>query len=103
MSWTLQSSCPLTGQSWTSCPWTLSRPITSTACNYITKSQQLCFSHSVQEQSRLSKSVQIPMVNPSQPAFQDKFNPTKKELKTLRRFETPLNKPKSAVSRRLGI
>ena len=30
MSWTLQSSCPWTGQSWTSRPWTLSRPITST-------------------------------------------------------------------------
>ena len=43
------------------------------------------------------------MVNPSRPTFQDKFNPTKKELKTLRHFETPLNKPKPAVSHRLGI
>ena len=34
MSWTLQSSCPWTGQSWTSRPWTLSRPITSTGCIY---------------------------------------------------------------------
>src|SRR5438874_972639 len=30
MSWTLQSLCPWMGQSWTSRPWTLSRPITST-------------------------------------------------------------------------
>jgi len=30
MSWTLQSSCPWTGQSWTSRPWILSHPITST-------------------------------------------------------------------------
>src|ERR1043166_4667072 len=30
MSWTLQSLCPWTGQSWTSRPWTLSRPISST-------------------------------------------------------------------------
>ena len=36
MSWTLQSPCPWTGQSWTSRPWTLSRPITSTAPMYST-------------------------------------------------------------------
>src|SRR5947207_2009085 len=35
MSWTLQSSCPWTGQSWTSRLWTLSRPITSTAYAYV--------------------------------------------------------------------
>ena len=38
MSWTLQSSCPWTGQSWTSRPWTLSRPITSTAWRISTHS-----------------------------------------------------------------
>src|ERR1044071_6094519 len=37
MSWTLQSSCPWTGQSWTSCPWTLSHSITSTAYRYSTE------------------------------------------------------------------
>jgi len=36
MSWTLQSSCPWTGQSWTSRPWTLSHPITSTVVEYVT-------------------------------------------------------------------
>jgi len=36
MSWTLQSSCPWTGQSWTSRPWILSRPITSTVVEYVT-------------------------------------------------------------------
>src|SRR5438128_12602003 len=39
MSWTLQSSCSWTGQSWTSHPWILSRPITSTGfttrCNIL--------------------------------------------------------------------
>ena len=34
MSWTLQSSCPWTGQSWMSRLWTLSHPITSTARRY---------------------------------------------------------------------
>ena len=37
MSWTLQSSCPWTGQSWTSRSWTLSRPIISTGHTHMTQ------------------------------------------------------------------
>jgi hypothetical protein len=73
-----------------------------TPCNYITKSQQLCFSHSLIEQSRLSK-LQNNSPIKKRPSFKDKLNPTKGELKALRRYEQPFDGPKPTVSRRLGI
>ena len=48
MSWTLQSSCPWTGQSWTSHPWILFRPITSTARRYIQVTDDLSDSEAEQ-------------------------------------------------------
>ena len=73
-----------------------------TLCNYITKSQQLCFSHSLIEQSRLSK-LQNNQTIKKRPSFKDKLNPSKGELRALRRYEQPFVGPKPAISRRLGI
>jgi hypothetical protein len=55
------------------------------------------------EQSRLSKDNKTSTSIPKRPKFKDKLNPTKGELKALRRYERPLDGPKPAVSRRLGI